>query len=701
MSTILHLSDLHLGPPEESQFLDTHKSLMAGEDRRAQKDILRETLSALDGEGTLAEVDAVVISGDLTNRCRPEGFDEFTNLIAPILEHVEKTKVVVVPGNHDVPWDLGPTNPARYDEFLRVTREAGLITPLIDGRDLSDVDNCEHLITGEDFVVVPINSSHFCWGMEPLDDAVVDEIFTVGSDELAEAVAQLRRHDVARVSNAQMRSLLDLLRAKEPRLIEDRDDDRVRIATLHHQLLPVSPAEELKSFEALSNLGAVRELLAQLRIHVVLHGHKHTAALFWDYVAEQGDLGNPPHRMLACAAPGDFKPGLPVMRLLRTGKRPLARDVVVEDVMAPRRAAAKPKRKSQRARLWRSTAVDMVSDAMTIHGNTVGEVYAQIRSLFEERRTDQALHDLVCEIAEPVDAGDVPADYPRTEGIEDVQVWMNDLVEWWQLHDPQLLKYVAFNHGERIYRHWGDQVERAVKTLQSGRAGTTRAVIMLLDPWTDGKSHGDFPSFVLIQLQLAMREGVRELDCTGYFRKQEMRYWWPINVAELALVQAGVLKGLVDGEDPIRQGRLRTVTAYAASEDKLPAVALAAIDRAVDQHPDHLWSMAYGLVDAKDGERSTVRERWEMYLSELEPANDEPSGTLPISYRGLSDIGNILKWLGVGEERVGKALRALADSYSALHEQKGSVRADTKTVGQTRRLLGELREALDEKLGTA
>jgi hypothetical protein len=574
-----------------------------------------------------------------------------------------------------------------------------LATPLIDGRDLSSVDNCEHLVAGEDFVIVPINSSHFCWGMEPVDDAVVDEIFTVGSDGLAKTVEKLRRHDVARVSNAQMRSLLDLLRAKEPQLLENRDDDRVRIATLHHQLLPVSPAEELKSFEALSNLGAVRELLAQLRIQVVLHGHKHTSALFWDYVAEQGDLVNPPHRMLTCAAPGDFKPGLPAMRLLRTGERSLARDVVVEDVMAPQRAAAKTRRRSQRARLWRSTAIDTVSDAMAINGNTVGEVYAQIRSLFEGRRTDQALHDLVCEITEPVDAGDVPADYPRAEGIEDVRDWMDDLVNWWQLHDPQLLKYVAFNHGERIYRRWGDQVERAVKTLQNCRAGTTRAVIMLFDPWTDGKPQGDFPSFVLIQLQLATREGMQELDCTGYFRKQEMRYWWPINVAELALVQASVLKGLVNGEDPICQGRLRTVTAYAASEDKLPVVALAAVDRAVDQHPDHLWSMAYGLVDAK-GEQSMLRRRWEMYLSELEPTND-PSGTLPISYRGLSDIGNILKWLGVGEERVGKALKALADSYGALHEQKRSVRADTKTVDQTRRLLGELREALDEKLGPA
>jgi hypothetical protein len=45
MTTILHLSDLHLGPPEEHQYLDDHKIPMAGGDRRAEKDVLIATSS--------------------------------------------------------------------------------------------------------------------------------------------------------------------------------------------------------------------------------------------------------------------------------------------------------------------------------------------------------------------------------------------------------------------------------------------------------------------------------------------------------------------------------------------------------------------------------------------------------------------------------------------------------------------------------
>ena len=597
MSNILHLSDLHLGEPEQSQLLDDHKSLIAGGERRAQRDVLRETLVALGDEGVFNDLDAVVVSGDLTNRAGQAGFAEFREMMAPLVDAVGARNIVVVPGNHDVPWEHGPSDPDRYKSFLAVTRKLGMSTPLLDGIDISERDkDVPHLVAGEDFVIVPLNSSHFCWGMEPLDPKVFEGLLT--DSDVAAAVDALRRHDVARISNDQIDALLELLREEDPKIARDSPDPRVRIATLHHQLLPVSAREELKTFESLSNLGAVRELLSQLGIGVVLHGHKHTSALFWDYVAYQGELNRAPRRILTCAAPARFLPGEPTMRLLRIGPSAAARDLEIEDVIAPIRGATKTGRRSQYARLWRSTAADEVGDAMVVRGENVSDVYARIRSLFAGRAPNRPIHDLVCEVADPGDASKVPTDFPRPEKIEDIQAWMDDLIAWWQLRDPQLLRYVTFNHGERIYRRWGDQTDRAVEALEraSSRTGTTRAVIMLFDPLGDGRPTGEFPSFVLIQLQLVERAGDRVLDVTGYFRKQEMRYWWPINVAELAKVQGEVVERLTSGEDPVRRGRLRTIAAYAAAEERLPAVALAALDRAVDQRPEDIWKLAYGLA---------------------------------------------------------------------------------------------------------
>jgi hypothetical protein len=175
MSTLLHLSDLHLGTPEPHQLIDDHKSGIASGDERAEKDILREALIALERDGTLGKVDAAIVSGDLTNKCEALGFDEFPDVMAPVVRCVGAEKIVVVPGNHDVPWEPGPGDPARYDGFLKATREQGLITPLLDGKDFDPVDAAAKpgapnniTLSDDDFLIIPINSSHFCWGKEPL-----------------------------------------------------------------------------------------------------------------------------------------------------------------------------------------------------------------------------------------------------------------------------------------------------------------------------------------------------------------------------------------------------------------------------------------------------------------------------------------------------------------------------------------------------
>lgn len=706
MSTLLHLSDLHLGTPEPHQLIDDHKSAIAAGDARAEKDILREALLALQRDGTLETVDAAIISGDLTNKCEALGFDELADVLAPVVTCVGAENIIVVPGNHDVPWEPGPGDPGRYDGFLGATRAHRLVTPLIDGKDLDPATGAPRpdapatiTVADDDFVIIPVNSSHFCWGKEPLSDAAAEELLTAGSTALDRAVEDLRRHDVARVSNAQIKRLLDMLRVEDPALFGAADDDqRVRIAVLHHQLLPVGTGEELKSFESLSNLGAVRELFRQLAITVVLHGHKHQSALYWDYVADRRGLDHPPHRMLVGAAPASFRPGLAIGRLLHIGDREQARDVLVEDLLAPAGPAGGVARgRGQRARLWRKASDDTVADGMTLEGSSVAEVYGQLQSVFEQRRPGAPLHDMVCTILDPDDAGQVPPGYPPIDGVASTQEWMDDLVQWWQLREPRLLQQVTFNHGERIYRRWGDQVARAVRTLESASSmSTTRAVIMLLDPRTDGHPRGEFPSFVLVQLQVVDRHHRRELDCTGYFRKQEMRYWWPINVAELAQIQRSVLKGFGTESGPVGRGVLRTFTGFAAVEDTLPAVALAAIDRAVDQHPEHLWSMAYSVAHPGEADQQVARRRWERYLVELDPPGDEPTRTLLTSFRGLSDIAGMLNWMNAGDTPVAQAVGGLVGFYAPLQEQPGVVLATRATVKGVRAHLAELRGALDE-----
>jgi 3',5'-cyclic AMP phosphodiesterase CpdA len=708
VSCILHLSDLHLGAPLESQFLDdqTKGSMVAG-DRRAEKHVFLETIDALDADGTLAELDAVVVSGDLTNKGGTDGFEEFAELAKRLIAHVGAENIVTVPGNHDVPKEHGPGDPERYCEFLKVTQGLGLVTPLLDGRDfdergaLTDEGRSDpHLTSGDDYVIVPLNSSHFCWGTEPLREDLVEELLTA-TDELEKLVRELHQHDVPRVSNGQMRALENLLREADAAFANRDRDPRVRIGVLHHQLLPVNSREEFKPFESLTNLGAVRELLASLDIDVVLHGHKHEGALYWDFVADQTAFPRAPHRMLVTAAPGRFRPREPVARLIRLGPRTAARDVEITEVRAASRRAGDVERSApQRARLWEGMPSD--ADAQVVRGATSSAVYARVQSLFAGRRASEPLLYLVCEIESPGDAETVPADYPQPVGVDDVQAWMTDLVGWWRLENPRLGDGVRFNHGERIHRHWDDQAARAAKLLTVSSAQdptTTRAVILLVDPQSEAsRSEPEFPSFVLVQLQLVRDGADWRLDCTGYFRKQEMRYWWPINVAELALLQREVLERVTIGSSDTRPrpGIVRTITAHALVEDRLPAVAVPAIDRAVDQTPDDLWRMAYGLIDPErvsDG--AALRRLWDRYLGELEP--DEDGGAVPrMSRRGLRTILDMVRSVHADAEAT-KPLEELIAFYDLFRDPEGANPDPARESART--AIDALKEKLDEQLG--
>ena len=59
----------------------------------------------------------------------------------------------------------------------------------------------------------------------------------------------------------------------------------LRIAAIHHHLLPVSTREEVKPFESMTNLGLVRQFLRDQEVSIVLHGHKHTEFTYLDYIS--------------------------------------------------------------------------------------------------------------------------------------------------------------------------------------------------------------------------------------------------------------------------------------------------------------------------------------------------------------------------------------------------------------------------------
>ena len=71
-------------------------------------------------------------------------------------------KIVATPGNHDVPRGTDPGSAERYASFIAAWRDAGCVTPWLDGIDneQSLADRHRLIGPGNTWAIFPINSAN-------------------------------------------------------------------------------------------------------------------------------------------------------------------------------------------------------------------------------------------------------------------------------------------------------------------------------------------------------------------------------------------------------------------------------------------------------------------------------------------------------------------------------------------------------------
>jgi len=723
LAWILHVSDAHLGQPAAHQFLDDNKArLLRPSDRLTTQMVLRNSLSALASWTAMDKFDAVVFSGDVTNFAREDGYQAFDGLMAELGSHCpSEDRIVVVPGNHDVKWGTPPGSDERYELFKQYIRGRGYVSPLLDGIDL-DHDGGRKPTAGSpvlehpEFVVLAMNSSNYCGISESTAADGVNwnralRLAGPKTRRLAKAeLDKIRQHDVARVSSQQLRGIHTHLAATH--LIAPLDE-RLRIAVLHHHLLPVSTREEVKTFESVTNLAEVRLFLRDLGFHVVLHGHKHESAVYWDYVNDPSDsLATPSARMLVMSAPGHFRPGELTCRVLEILPRaphprgprstaPSAPMIRVYSIPGCRRGEGISGPATEIAPLWRSAMEAAPTPFDYVYGGTVDEVYERLQSLYYERG-DEPVRDLICVVDSPASRGAVPAGFPPT-GEADENDWFESLVRWWQLKESRIIghsKLLPFNHGQRIYGWGEDAIGRAAQTLAHDPT-TTRSIVVLVDPRTEaGREDAEYPAFVLVQLRLVRRERGLMLDAVGYFRKQDVRHWWAVNVAELIKLQREALKKVNENGTTAQQGRIVTFASTALVDEVLPALAVTTVDRTLDENPNELWRLAYFAAHPDAAlDASEALQRWERLLADLKTTDE--GGQVRVATVGLQELAGHMQLLHevhpTAVQAVYEPLRALAAAHKVLSEpQSEEVRQEQAELagGALESLLGELRSRL-------
>jgi hypothetical protein len=156
---------------------------------------------------------------------------------------------------------------------------------------------------------------------------------------------------------------------------------------------------------------------------------------------------------------------------------------------------------------------------------------------------------------------------------------------------------------------------------------------------------------------------------------------------------------MTSSERPLRAGRIRTVTAYAIAKSVIPAVAHAAIDRAVDREPLELWRLAFGLL-APDQvlDPAALRNRWEHYLEDLRPRANE--GMPALSRRGLKEVLNFAEVgsRGHGAAELLAALQELVNFYVVVDPNPAD---PTEILSTLNERLADFEAALDRQYGPA
>ena len=479
VALILHLTDLHLGDWPEDQILDDYKSdIVPYAERVTRQALLKSTLRNL-GRYLRAKkmaLDAVVVSGDVTVGGDPAGLELLSGLLAELQDSVPPAEhIVVVPGNHDVSWRTPPSSADRYKNFVGSLRVKGYITPLLDGIDLpshGSTDYSRHhlALDGGAIEIIPLNSSNYCGTIEPLRglteaewDTIPSLLKGVDTSSVRKELNRLRLHDVARFSPQQLDCVSQMLDAVCP---FGTGGKQIRIAVLHHQLLPVSASEEFKSYEAIINLGVLQRFLRANWFDIVLHGHKHTPLAYWYDLGTShgGDSAGLSKRARALVISGSTVGGSDSRRgemcsLIALPSRTAAKEVRLSAVPPADAGTALEHLEERRYRLWDLADVcgQSVDAPKVITAESFDAVYDQLLGYFAERSEHESVNHLICEVHNATYPVGLPRNYPDVPATfdGDRQAWLDDLVRWWQHMKPARDDPSAFTHGARIYKYRG------------------------------------------------------------------------------------------------------------------------------------------------------------------------------------------------------------------------------------------------------
>jgi tetratricopeptide (TPR) repeat protein/3',5'-cyclic AMP phosphodiesterase CpdA len=263
---IIHISDVHFGSwLKEGQIVDVHRFHDSENSSPLSAELSREIARALLNTQYGPKDLLLVISGDLTFTGKSQEFKLLERFLVELCEAVplKRDQVVLVPGNHDVDWQLAGIDLShRFDHYLSFARRFygpdlfSQLFPLVDW----------------DFQVETARP-------RPSEIVLIKRHDVATLVGLNSCVFETHQDHYGFVGLRQLAHVEDLLGTAS--------NNGIRIAVMHHHLHPYPESVDLQDrgtaafvdSSTVRDAGLVEQRLERLGFDLILHGHKHKPQL--------------------------------------------------------------------------------------------------------------------------------------------------------------------------------------------------------------------------------------------------------------------------------------------------------------------------------------------------------------------------------------------------------------------------------------
>jgi Icc-related predicted phosphoesterase len=516
------------------------------------------------------KVDLFVISGDIINGGDRNAQKMFSKKFMETIKKLgyDEKNIMIVPGNHDIKKGSAISSSDRYNEFLDSWK--GCKLPYLDGV-YKNVDIvCD---TKESIMFIPLNTSNWSQVKINVSKKIQSHLEALEDQNLKKEFERQFTYDAAYVSSEQINEI-------EKKIVDIKNHELyTKVLVQHHHLVNVDDAIEVKEMGDILNSNDLKEFIKKFNIKILLHGHKHVGKTFYEYL----NKNNKPYKLLISSAPNLNKNSF--FQILNLKKS----NISISEFDRTGNLSGD--------NIFRINDTTETDNTIVLEDDNITELYNKVISISNDKENQNK--QLICNLDLKKNDNEqfpIPEMYPEDKKQQEhYEKEIKKHVEWWQ-QDSTIFDDIGELHGPRLKRYNGyiDQLNYISKQLNSD-INTSKTIAILIEPIKDFHDDIKYPSFISCQFIVRDKNNKKYLDIVANFRKQEMRYWWALNIAELFKLLLD-MKNKIDSS--ISLGKIVTISnKFTFAEEKAFGRSyVSSIDYYIDMDPAYLMHQAHSIM---------------------------------------------------------------------------------------------------------